>query len=122
MTKPRFLVDENLDLAIVTEIKRRNRAIDILHVGDAGAPPFRTPDPVILAYCESTGRTLVTDNRKSMPAHVAEMYAEGHRHWGILKVRGGRKADLGGIIEAIELIWALEEAEDYVDRDAWIPL
>jgi hypothetical protein len=64
---------------------------------------------------------LVTDNRKSMPGHIADVFAAGGHHWGILKVRKGRRADIGGIIETVELVWALEEAEEYVDREPWIP-
>jgi hypothetical protein len=123
MSKPRFLIDENLArFAIVDGIRLRNPAIDVLFVGGPGAPPLQTPDPAILEYCEQTQRMLVTDNRESMPAHVADSFAAGRHHWGILTVRKGRRHDIGGIIDSLELNWALEEAEDYADREAWIPL
>ncbi len=121
MSKPRFLVDENLHRAIVAGVRRYDAAIDILHVGDASAPPIGALDPDILDYCAHTQRILVTDNRKSMPGHVATLQQAGQQHWGILKVRKGRKRDIGGIVDTLTLIWELEEAKDYLDKEEWIP-
>jgi len=121
MTRPLFLVDENMRRAIVDGVRYRNGAIDILHIGDPGAPPINTLDPAILLYCEQTHRMLVTNDRKSMPQHLADFHQAGGHHWGVLKVRKGREHDIGGIIESIVLIWELEEAEDYSDRVEWIP-
>ncbi len=48
MSRPRFLIDENLARqAIMDGVKRHNAAIDILHVGDANAPDINTLDPDI---------------------------------------------------------------------------
>ncbi|MHC5671974.1 hypothetical protein [Nostoc sp.] len=58
-------------------VLRLNPAIDILHVGDAEAPPFGTLDPDILRYMKLSQRILVTDNRKSMPEHLAEHWRDG---------------------------------------------
>lgn len=121
MSKPLFLVDENLSRAIVDAVRRYNGAVDILHVGDIGAPPIGTLDPEILDYCSRSRRILVTENRKSMPDHVAALFQSGGHHAGILKVRRGRKHDVGGIVGVLTLIWEVEEAEDYLDREDWIP-
>jgi hypothetical protein len=56
-------VDENLQRAIVTGVRHYNSTIDVLHVGDANAPPIGTLDPDILDYCSQTQRILVTENR-----------------------------------------------------------
>jgi hypothetical protein len=58
--KIRFLVDENLWPELVAAVRRYNPAIDILRVGQPGAPPLGTLDPAILVYCEAEQRALVT--------------------------------------------------------------
>jgi Domain of unknown function (DUF5615) len=121
VSKPRFLVDENLHQVIVAGVRRYNGAIDILHVGDMNAPPIATSDPDILDYCARTQRILITENRKSMPALVTALQQDGKHHSGILKVRKGRKRDIGGIVDTVTLIWEIEGAEDYLDREEWIP-
>lgn len=103
------------------QVRRRNAGIIIHHVGDAGVPPLNTLDPDILVFCEREHCILVTRNRHSMPRHVTDLYQAGGRPWGILKVRRGRERDMGGIVEALVLIWELEEADNYLDREEWIP-
>jgi hypothetical protein len=56
-----------------------------------------------------------------MPAHVAALHQSGRHHFGILKVRRCRKRDIGGIVDTLALIRELQEAEDYLDQDDWIP-
>jgi hypothetical protein len=46
----------------VTELGRHDGALDVLRVGMAGAPPFSTPDPEILLYCERERRALITES------------------------------------------------------------
>lgn len=84
--KIRYLFDENLSPRFVTVLKRYYPLIDARRVGDEQAPPLRATDPEILQYLEQTQRTLVTDNRKSMPRHLADHLAEGGHHYGIFIV------------------------------------
>lgn len=85
--KIRFVLDENLSPAIVSAVQRYNPAIEITHVGHEDAPPLGTLDPDILRYCEAEQRALVTDNRKTMPQHIADLWSAGGHHWGIFKTR-----------------------------------
>jgi hypothetical protein len=117
--KVRFLLDENLDPRIITALLRRDPAIDIQRVGDPDAPPRATPDPDILRYAEQTQRLLVTNNRASMDVHLAAHYAAGGRHWRVFRLRD--RASLGTIIEALYLLWAAREAEEWLDYTDWIP-
>ncbi len=117
--KVRFLLDENLDPRIITGLLRREATIDILRIGDPDAPPRATSDPDILRYAEQTQRLLVTNNRASMDIHLAAHYAAGGQHWGILRLR--EWAPLGTVIEALYLIWAASEAEEWLDYSDWIP-
>ena len=117
--KARFLLDENLDPRIIVGLLRREAAIDILRVGDEGAPPRATLDPDILRWVEQTQRLLVTNNRASMDIYVAAHYAAGGRYWGILRIRD--RAPMGAVIEALHLVWIASEAEEWTDYAGWIP-
>lgn len=117
--KIRFLLDENLTLDVMKAVKRHESAIDILRIGMPGAPPRGTLDPEILRYCEVEGRVLVTDNRKSMPGHIADHCNAGHHHAGVLEVRPG--ASIGVLAYDLYMFWAASEAEEWIDRREYIP-
>lgn len=115
----RFLLDENLWPMMQTLLLRHDPTIDVLRVGEKGAPPLGTSDVDILLYVERTQRILVTNNRKSMPDHVSAHFAAGHHHWGILQIRNARP--LPEIVEALALIWGASTAEEWHNRTDWIP-
>jgi hypothetical protein len=115
----RFLLDENLTLRLKAALQRHDSAIDVLRVGDEGAPPLGTLDPSILHYLEGHRRLLVTDNRSTIPSHIEDHAAEGGHHWGIVWTRPGVR--IGPLAEALYLIWVASEAEEWLDRTEWIP-
>ena len=117
--KIQFLLDENLSPRIKAAVHRHNAVIDILRVGDETAPSLATPDPEILLYLESTQRLLVSDNRSTIPVHLAEHTAAGRRHWGIVWLRDAQ--NIGQIADALYLIWSASEAEEWIDRTDWLP-
>jgi hypothetical protein len=117
--KVRFLLDQNLSPQIAQALWRYNSAIDVLAIGQAGAPPFGTLDPEILMHCETEQRALVTENRSSMPLHEAAHFAAGRHHVGIFQLR--RQLGIGEIADARFLIWAASEAEKWADQTVWTP-
>jgi hypothetical protein len=117
--KIRFLLDENLSPRIKAAVLRHDPAVDILRVGDETAPSLATSDPDILIYLESAQRLLVSDNRSTIPAHLAVHLAEGRHHWGIVWLRGAQ--NIGQIAESLYLIWSASEAEEWQDRTDWLP-
>ena len=114
-----FLLDENLPPRLKAALRRYDPAIDVLRVGDEGAPPLGTLDPDILRYLENHQRLLVTDNRSTIPSHIEEHTAEGGHHWGIVWTRPGMR--IGPLAEALYLIWVASEADEWLDRTEWIP-
>ncbi len=117
--KPRFLLDENLELTVLQELQRRLPGIDILMVGRKGAPPKKTPDPDILIWIEENNYILVTRNRKSMRDHLIQHYETNRTIPGLFWVR--RHAALGEILESLELVWLASEHEEYENGMGYIP-
>jgi predicted nuclease of predicted toxin-antitoxin system len=116
----RFLLDENLSPRLKTALWRLDRNIDVLRVGDEGAPPFGTADPDILRYTSTDKRILVTDNRSTIPDFIASHYQAGEAsHWGIIWLRPD--TPLNQVASSLHLIWAATEDEEWLDRTDWVP-
>jgi hypothetical protein len=104
----RFLLDEHMPRRLVTALKRHEPAIDVLYIGDEGAPPNSTPDSEILIYCEQEQRMLVTNNCSTMPEHAGNHFAVGRHHWGILETKD--EMSLGQLIEQLLMFWGCERS------------
>ena len=113
----RFQADADLDGRIVRGLKRRSQDIDIRTAADAGIA--RLKDPEILRLSAETGRVLVSQDRRTMPAHFAE-YISAANSSGVIVLR--EAISIGGAIEELVLIWTASEAEEWINRLAWIPL
>jgi len=51
--KPRFLLDEHINRAIQRQLRRHDSTIEVLAIGDPGAPEAGTLDPPLLDWIES---------------------------------------------------------------------
>lgn len=114
-----FLLDENLSPRFKEAVLRLEPNIDILRVGDRGAPELGTLDPELLTFLEVSQRVLVTDNRKSMPEHIKAHWAAGGHIWGLFWLRPGMT--VGRYAEELFLVWETSQAEEWIDRLEWIP-
>lgn len=117
--KVRFLLDENLSPRLKLALHRMEPLIDVLCVGDPGAPGFGTLDPEILIYLERHQRLLVTNNRVSMPGHLTTHWESGHRIWGLIWIKPD--TSMGTLIQELHLLWFASEAEEWENRIEWIP-
>jgi hypothetical protein len=117
---PRFLLDEHINRAIQRQLRRLDAHIDVLAIGDPGAPPAGTLDPDILDWLDENGYILVTENRRTIPTHLTERWAAGRHIPGIFWVRPG--VGIGRVIEELYLIWVASTGEEYQDRAVFIPL
>jgi hypothetical protein len=118
--KMRFLLDEHLALYTKSAIHHRNPLIDVLRIGEPGAPPLATPDPDILSYLGPAQRALITRNRRSMMEHYGEHVAAEKSHWGIFVASS--RLSVRDLSEQIELFWEASEAEEWIDRIVNLPL
>jgi Domain of unknown function (DUF5615) len=116
----KFLIDENSwRKALVGGLKRVRPEIDVVHIGEAGAPSNEAKDPEILLYCEREQRLLVTRDRASMPVHARDHLRAGHHHWGIFYLRS--HYSIGDYLDYLELVWAASMPEEYRDQEHYIP-
>ncbi len=118
--KVRFLIDENLSNRLKIHLKDINNQIDVIRIGDGGAPPFGTSDPDILFYLSQSQRILITGNRSTIPQHLIDFYEkQGFSHWGVLWVRPD--TTIHQLTSDLYLIWEITDSEEWKDRTDWIP-
>lgn len=120
MSKPRFLLDEHVNRAIQRQLRRWNPMLEVLAVGEHGAPPPGTSDPDILRWIEASRHILVTENRRTIPGHLSAHFVAGRHIPGLLWIRPG--AALPKVVETLYLIAEASSSDEYTDRALFIPL
>jgi len=79
----RYLLDAHVERALAVGLRQREHSVVVWRLGDPGAPPRDAPDPVLLEWCERHDFVLVTNNRSTMPGHLAEHLRRGGHVPGI---------------------------------------
>ncbi|WP_449416818.1 DUF5615 family PIN-like protein [Phormidium nigroviride] len=116
----KYLIDENMSPVYREQLLYHQPDLIVLTVGDLGVPPKGTQDPEILCWCEENNFILVTNNRRSMPVHLAEHIAQNRHVPGIIAIRF--KANIGRVIENLREIAGASFENEYQDRIQYIPL
>jgi len=116
----RYLLDEHIAPVLRRELLRAAPTLEVWIIGDPGAPPRGTLDPDILMWCEVNNFCLVTNNRKSMPRHLADHLGIGHHMPGILVVNVAMT--MGQMIDELVLIAGASADEEYDDLIIYLPL
>jgi predicted nuclease of predicted toxin-antitoxin system len=86
----RLAADENFNHDIVRGVRRRNPAVDILRVQDAGLSG--ADDPAILEWAAQASRVLLTHDVATMTRYAYDRIREGKPMPGVraLRRRSGR--------------------------------
>jgi hypothetical protein len=116
----RYLLDEHIAPAYRAQLLRAAPGLEVWIVGDPGAPPRGTLDPGILAWCEEHSFMLVTNNRKSMPRHLADHLALGRHVAGIFVIDPA--LPIGELLDELVLIAGASAEEEYRDLILYLPL
>jgi hypothetical protein len=115
--KPRFLADADFNQKIIFGLRRREPTIDFqtARQGDV----LGHSDPEVLSIAAHENRILVSHDRATMPAHFAR-FTETQSSPGLIVV--SQAADMGAVIEDLQLIWAASALEEWRDKIGFIPL
>ena len=117
---PRYLLDAHVERGLASGLRQRERAVVVWRLGEPGAPPRDASDPVILQWCEAQDFVLVTNNRSTMPGHLAEHLRRGGHVPGIFMLNP--KLSLGETIETLLDAALLSLPGEYRDQLRHLPL
>jgi hypothetical protein len=110
--------DENFNNDIVRGVRRRNPAVDIVRVQDAGLSG--KDDSLILEWAAQTGRVLLTHDVSTMTRYANERVQEGKQMPGVFEV--GRNVSIGTAIDEILLIWECSLEGEWEGQVRYLPL
>ena len=115
--KVRFQADADLHQMIVTALVRREPGVDFQTATAAGLGGLL--DPQVLARAATEGRVLVSHDQSTMPQHFAA-FIQNQPSAGLLIVP--QYLSYAVVVEELLLIWAASEAEEWLNRIAYLPL
>jgi hypothetical protein len=115
-----FLLDEHVPPFIQAQLAQMAPDLRVHTINDDSAPVRGTLDPEILIWIETHGCMLVTNNRASMPGHLADHLARGHHIPGIVQLP--RHMNIGAILDDLWLIGAAAQPGEFQDQIVHLPL
>jgi Domain of unknown function (DUF5615) len=116
----KYLLDENVDPAYAHQLRRRKTNLAVRMVGEPATPPKGTLDPEILVWCEATKFILVTNNRKSMPIHLADHLAQDRHIPGIFILNPN--LSIGENLHELIVVAEASFEDEYQDRIEYLPI
>lgn len=116
----KYLFDENVDPEYVRQLRRQNPALTVRMVGEPATPTKGTLDPEILDWCEIKGFVLVTNNRRSMPIHLAEHLSQDRHVPGILILNPS--LSMGETLKDLTIVAEASFEDEYQDRIEYLPI
>lgn len=113
----RLLLDEMYPRAIADQL--RGRGHDVTSVHDA--PGRGSPDPDILEYARTEGRTLVTENVRDFRPLAERLIEAGGSHGGLVFTTDRRwpRTNIGALIDALDRLLA-EHPDRPVAMEIWL--
>ena len=115
-----YLFDEHVSTALYRGLKRRSWDLSVWRIGEPGSPVRGTPDPELLTWCEANRCVLITNNRATIPVHLADHLAAGRHVPGIFML--DPDLSVGDTIQQL-IVAALASYEDeYRDQIRYLPL
>lgn len=116
-----FLLDEHLPRYWRRALVKRGVVNRIAYVGDPDAPPLRSPDPVLLHWCEEHQAALITNNRATMSEHLKDHQAAGRNVPGIFTV-DPRTISMDDLAFSMNLITGASFEGEYQDHINFLPM
>src|ERR1051326_3382835 len=115
--KIRFQADADLHQMIVMAFVRREPGVDFQTATAAGLAGLS--DLQVLERAATEGRVLVSKDQSTMPQHFAA-FIQHQPSAGLLILPQHLPHAI--VVEELLLIWAASEAEEWINRIAYLPL
>jgi hypothetical protein len=115
----KYLLDENVNPVYKIQLRRVRPNLTIWSVGEPTTPTKGTLDPEILLWCEEYDFILVTNNRTSMPVHLAEHLAQARHIPGIFILNP--KLSIGQNIDELIFIADASFQNEYKNQIIHLP-
>lgn len=115
--KIRFQADADLNQALVTGILRREQNVDFQTSNLSNLSGLS--DLEVLNFGAESGRVIVSHDRKTMPIYFGE-FVVNKTSSGLIIVL--QSLPIGEAISGLIKIWQKTEAEDWINRIAYLPL
>ena len=114
----RFAADENLNDAITRGLRRRQSAIDIVRVQDAGLSG--ADDRTILQWAAEQGRVLLTHDVSTMTRYAYERLDNGQPMPGVFEV--GRTSAIAEVIDDLLMLAECSTESEWEGQVRYLPL
>jgi predicted nuclease of predicted toxin-antitoxin system len=114
----RFVVDEDLDVAIVRGLSRRLPELDIVDVRTVGLRSVDDRD--ILEWAARENRVVLTHDVNTMVGFADARVRNGRHHAGLIKVP--QRLAIGRAVEDLVYIARAASADDLRDQVLHLPL
>lgn len=114
----RLLIDQNLDHDILRGLIRRIPQLDAVTAFEIGMD--EATDPELLTWAAQAGRIIITHDRKTMPAHAADLLGNGENIAGLFVAL--RSLPLHQVIEDLELMITCSENDEWLNVIRYLPL
>lgn len=119
--RPGFLLDEHVTPALGDAIRRSVPGLRLHVVGRGDAPHRGAPDPTLLVWIEQHNCFLVTNDRATLPTHLANHVAAGRHVPGVL-VLPTRFLSWGQVLDDLTLVCLAAVPDELMDRLVYLPL
>jgi hypothetical protein len=115
----RLAADENFDGRILSGLRSRLPALDIVRIQDT--PLYRASDPDLLDWLAREERILLTHDIRTIPRFVFERVQDARPVPGVIAVQR-HAASIGALIDELVLILSTANPGDFRDQVMYVPL
>jgi hypothetical protein len=116
----KYLLDEHLPKWWAKTIAQLQPGLTVWRVGAPGAPPLQSPDPLLLDWCAKNDFILVTNNRSTMPGHLADQLAAGRHIPGIFQL--DLSLTIHEVANELAVIAGAGFESEYQDQIRYLPI
>jgi hypothetical protein len=118
-----YLLDENISFTVAEQLALKNPMIPVQSVFHWQEGTFvGQEDSSILHAANHEHLTLVTNDLRTIPVLLSELFADGETHAGVIFVDDAsiRSNNYGGLVMALIAHWQRYAGEEWTNRVAFL--